>query len=100
MAKRRLSVSVDEEVLAAGQRAVEAGRAANLSAWVNEALRQRAEHDAKLAALDEFLAAYQEEFGEITDAEAEAGVQRMLDRAIKVRDGETIYPASYKHSPS
>ena len=43
-----------------------AGRAESVSAWVNEALRMKADHDRRLQALDEFVAAYEAEHGEIT----------------------------------
>lgn len=36
---------------------------------VNEALRLKADHDRRLRAVDEFLAAYEAEHGEITDDE-------------------------------
>jgi Arc/MetJ-type ribon-helix-helix transcriptional regulator len=50
--KQRLSTSVDEDLINAGQAAVQAGRAESLSAWVNEALRRQAEHERRLRALD------------------------------------------------
>jgi Arc/MetJ-type ribon-helix-helix transcriptional regulator len=49
---QRLSTSVDEDLINAGQAAVQAGRAESLSAWVNEALRRQAEHERRLRALD------------------------------------------------
>lgn len=47
--KRRLSASVDADLVAAGQAAVAAGTTENLSAWVSEAVRRQAEHDRRLA---------------------------------------------------
>lgn len=92
MPKQRLSVSVDEELLEAGQRAVEAGAAPNLSAWVNAALRNQADRERRSRALDSFFAADAAEFGESSAAEVDRATQELLDRAIRVRDGETIYP--------
>jgi Arc/MetJ-type ribon-helix-helix transcriptional regulator len=55
--------------MAAAQRAVAEGRAESISAWVNEALRLKADHDRRLQALDDFLAAYEAQHGEITEDE-------------------------------
>lgn len=83
--KQRLSASVDADLLEAGQAAVEAGEAGSLSAWVNEALRRQADHDRRLRALDAFLAAYEAEHGEITDAEIAEATRRARARAVVVR---------------
>jgi hypothetical protein len=88
--KSRLSASVDAELVAAGQREVAAGRAENLSAWVNEALHRQVEHDRQMRALDEFLAAFEAEHGEIGEDEVREAVRRARGRAVVVRgDGVT-----------
>jgi hypothetical protein len=69
--KRRLSVTVDAELVEASQAAVAVGSAESVSAWVN--------------ALDEFLAGYEAEHGEITDDEMAAAVRRARERAVVVR---------------
>ena len=66
--KQRLSASVDADLVEAAHAAVAGGRAENLSAWVNEALRRQVDHDRRMQALDDFLAAYESEHGEITGA--------------------------------
>ena len=83
--KRRLSASVDAELVAVAQEAVTVGRAESVSAWVNDALRLKAEHDRRLQALDDFLAAYEAEHGEITDDEMRDAARRARERAIVVR---------------
>jgi len=83
--KQRLSASVDEDLITAGQAAVESGRAESLSAWVNEALRRQAEHERRPCALDEFIAEYDAEHGAFTDAEIAETTRRMRARAITVR---------------
>ncbi|WP_036725353.1 hypothetical protein [Patulibacter minatonensis] len=83
--KRRLSVSVDAEVADAGQRAVDAGSAPTLSAWVNDALHARAARDRRLLALDEFLDDYEREFGAFDDAELAAIERRAQAGAAVVR---------------
>jgi hypothetical protein len=83
--RQRLSASVDTELLEAGQRAVSRGRADTLSAWVNDALRMKAEHDRRMEALDEFIAAYEAAHGEIGDDEVLAAVRRARERAVVVR---------------
>ncbi len=40
-----------------------AGDADSVSAWVNDALRQKAEHERKLRGLAEFIKAYEAEHG-------------------------------------
>jgi hypothetical protein len=80
--KARLTVTVDAELVAAGNAAVEEGVADSLSAWVNEALAARAERDRRLAAMSDAIAAYEAEFGEITEAEIAA--QHRADRAAAV----------------
>ena len=83
--KARLTVTVDAELVAAGNRAVAAGRAKSLSGWVNLALAEREAKERRLKALSEAIAAYEEEHGVITDEEVRA--QARLDRrnAIVVR---------------
>lgn len=83
--KGRLSASVDTVLLSAAHEAVAAGRAESVSAWVNDALRMKAAHDAGLAALDEFLAAFEAEHGEITAIEIDAVARRARGRAVVVR---------------
>jgi Arc/MetJ-type ribon-helix-helix transcriptional regulator len=83
--KERLSASVDAELIAAAQEAVAHGRAESVSAWVNEALRLKADHDRRLAALDEFLAAYEAEHGEITEQEMRDAARRARAGAVVVR---------------
>lgn len=83
--RERLSASVEAELLAAGRAAVAEGRAENLSAWVNEALRRQTLHDQRLRALDELLAVYEAEHGEITADEIEAASRRAIGRAVVIR---------------
>ena len=83
--KQRLSASVDAELVAVAQQAVAAGRAENVSAWVNDALWLKAEHDRRLRAVDEFLASYEAEHGEITDEEMREAARSARGRAVVVR---------------
>jgi len=83
--KERLSASVDADLLAAAQEAVAAGRAESVSAWVNDALRLKAAHDGRLRALGEFVAAFEAEHGEITEAEMSEAARRTRGRAVIVR---------------
>lgn len=80
--KERLTVTVDPELVAAGNAAVERGTADSLSAWVNEALAERAARDRKLLAMSEAVAAYEAEHGEISAAEIAA--QKRADRQAAV----------------
>jgi Arc/MetJ-type ribon-helix-helix transcriptional regulator len=83
--KHRLSATVDAEFIEAGQAAVRAGDAENMSAWVNDALRLKVEHDRRHRALGEFIAEYEAEHGEITEEEMTAAARRARERAVVVR---------------
>ena len=83
--KQRLSASIDAELLDAAHAAVAEGRAASISAWVNDALLLKEEHDRRMQALDAFLAAYEAEHGEITEVEIDEAVRRARPRATVVR---------------
>lgn len=77
--KERLTVTIDPELLEAGQASVSEGRAASLSAWVNRALAERVAKEKRLSALAGAIAAYETEFGEIS--ELEIAEQARADRA-------------------
>jgi Arc/MetJ-type ribon-helix-helix transcriptional regulator len=97
--KRRLSASVDAELVAVAQEAVAEGRAESISAWVNDALRLKADNDLRLQALDDFLAAYESEHGEITVDEMRDVARRARERAIVVRGGpDERQPKPGQHS--
>ncbi len=83
--KERLSASVDADLVAVVQEAVAQGRAESVSAWVNAALRLKVAHDQRLRALDEFVAAFEAEHGEITEAEMSEAARRARGRAVVVR---------------
>jgi Arc/MetJ-type ribon-helix-helix transcriptional regulator len=80
-----LSASVDADLVEAGQSAVAEGRAENLSAWVNDALRLKADHDRRMRALDDFIGAYEAEHGEISEDEMREASRRARARAVVVR---------------
>ncbi len=84
-AKERLSASVDADLVAVAQEAVAQGQAESVSAWVNEALRLKVAHDRRLRAVDEFVAAFEAEHGEITEAEMSEAARRARGRAVVVR---------------
>ncbi|MGH7439565.1 MAG: hypothetical protein ACRENE_28075 [Polyangiaceae bacterium] len=85
MNKVRLSASVDADLVAAAEAAVARGRLESVSAWVNEALRAKAEQDRRLEALGVFIAAYEAEHGEISAEEMRDAARRARARARTVR---------------
>jgi hypothetical protein len=85
MGKRRLSASIDASLMAAAERAVSEGRAENVSAWVNAAMRRQVEHDLRIRALGDFVAAYEAKHGPITEPEMAAATRRARARAVVVR---------------
>lgn len=83
--KERLTVTVDPELVAAGNAAVNEGRAESLSGWVNQALAERAASDRRLRALAEAVAAYEADHGSITPEELATQERMDRERAIVVR---------------
>src|SRR5436190_19900577 len=85
MSKERLTVTVDPHLVNAGNEEVAAGRVESLSAWVNQALAERAARDRRRRALAGAVAAYEEQFGEITAEEMAAQVRadRLAARVIR-----------------
>lgn len=97
--KQRLSTSVDSDLVAAAHDAVAAGRADSVSAWVNDALRRQLQHEQRLAALADYLVAYEAEHGEITEDEMHAATRHAESRALVVRGGSS-YAARSRRRPT
>jgi hypothetical protein len=83
--KGRLTVTVDQDLIAAGSAAVARGAAESVSGWVNQALAEQVARDRRLAALAEAVAAYEAEFGPISDEELSAQARADRQAAIVVR---------------
>ena len=83
--KQRLTVTVDPQLVEAGNQAVARGEASSLSAWVSRALADRARHDERLAHLRHAIADYEAEFGEITSDELAAQLRADREEAVVVR---------------
>ncbi len=87
--KQRLTVTVDPKLVEAGNQAVTEGRAESLSAWVNEALAERAIKDRRLRALGEAVAVYEAEHGVIADDELDTQERADAEAAVVVRGRRT-----------
>jgi hypothetical protein len=85
MTKKRLSASVDTELMAAAERAVARGGEESLSAWVNEAFRLKVEHDERLKALGKLISEHESAHGVISVAEMRAASRRADARARRTR---------------
>jgi len=85
MSKQRLTVTVDHHLAAAGAAAVAEGRAQSFSAWVNQALADRAAKDRGLASLAEAVSAYEAEHGLINEGEMAEQEQADRESAAAVR---------------
>jgi len=83
--KRRLSASVDADLIAAAERAAKRGDVPTVSAWVNDAMRLKLQHDVRLQALAAFIADFEAEHGKITQEESDAVLREAKRRAIPVR---------------
>lgn len=83
--KHRLTVTVDPELVDAGNRAVADGEADSLSGWVSAALSEKVHRDRQLEHLRAAIADYEAEFGEITAEELVAGRRADREDAVVVR---------------
>lgn len=90
--KQRLTVTVDPELVEAGNRAVAAGNAHSLSGWVSGALAEQVRRDRKLELLHAAIADYESELGEITAEEIAAHQRADRENAAVVR-GRRSSPA-------
>ena len=84
MAKQRITITVDSDVAEAARAAVEAGDAGSVSAWVSEAIAERVARERRLQAAREAVAAYEAEFGVITEDEMSAARGDVRARAAVV----------------
>jgi hypothetical protein len=78
-------VTVDPDLIEAGQRAVNSGQAESVSGWVSAALEDKIRRDGKLALLAAAVADYEQEFGEITADEIRGQERADREDAIVVR---------------
>ena len=85
MTKERFTISVDAELAAAAASAVSEGRAESVSAWIGEAMREKAAKDRRLIALAESVGAYEAEHGSISDEEIAAQARADRDAAATAR---------------
>ena len=78
-------MSVDSDLIKAAEHAVSQGRSDSVSAWVNEALRSKLDHERRLEALAGFISIYESEHGEITAEEMRLAARRARSHAVAVR---------------
>lgn len=83
--KLRMTVTVDRELVEAGNRAVARGMANSLSGWVDAALREKVERERALEHLREAVSDYESEFGEITGHEMARQQRADRENAVVVR---------------
>lgn len=88
--KRRLSASIDEELLAAAERAVAEGRAPSVSALVEEALARRIEEDRREVASQELIDWMDAEWGPMSDEERAAADAAIEANTIRYRKGKRV----------
>lgn len=87
MRKRRVTVTVDEDLVDEAAAAVAEGQAESVSAWVSEAMALRYARDRRLAELASLISAYETEHGVISDEELAEQAQADRDAAASVRSG-------------
>ena len=81
VAKKRVTVTVDETLLEVAAQAVQHGDAESVSAWISDAMHDRYAKERRLAALSELVADYEDAHGVITDAEMREQEQADRDAA-------------------
>ncbi len=82
--KRRVSASIDDDVLAAAEEAVRLGHAPSVSALFEEGARLQVERLRKLAYLQAGLDLLDQEFGPMTEEEGQAALRAARARSIRV----------------
>ena len=85
MHKQRITITVDEALLAEVNAAVSEGRSRSVSEWVGEAMAERRTRDRRLAMLDELISEYEAEHGSITNEEVAEQAQWDRDAAASSR---------------
>lgn len=90
--KTRVTVTIDTDLVAAANAAVESGESDSVSAYVNKALTAQSARERRLAAMDKAIRMYEAEFGKITEAELAARHEADRREAIRVRDGKIYHP--------
>jgi hypothetical protein len=78
-------VTVDPDLIEAGNQAVAAGLAESLSGWVNAALVERATRDRRLQSLWDAISAFEADHGQITADEMDAQARRDREEAVVIR---------------
>lgn len=94
--KRRLTVTVAPELIAAGQRAVETGEAESVSGWVSAALEEKVHRERKLRHLAAAIETFEREFGAITTEEMAEQHRADRERATVVRSQRRPVPSAGK----
>lgn len=85
MSKRRVTITVDDELAREVTVAVDEGRVESVSAWINAAMVDRLARERRLGILAALLVDYEAEHGEITDDELAEQAQQDRDAAAGFR---------------
>jgi hypothetical protein len=83
--KRRVTITVDDSLVGEAVAAVAAGRAESVSAWVNDAMAERAARERRVAALTDLVTEYEAIHGEISADELAEQAQSDRDAAAVTR---------------
>ena len=96
--KERLTVTVDPDLIEAGNQAVVSGRAESLSGWVNAALAERVISDRHLESLSDAITSYEAAHGQITVDEMATQARRDREEAVVVRGSRRTSKAPAKRA--
>lgn len=85
MGKKRVTITVDEDILQVAAQAARDGDADSVSSWISDAMVHRHATELRLAALSDLVAEYEAEHGVITAEELAEQAQADRDAAAAVR---------------
>ena len=81
MPKERVTITVEVDLLNHAKSAVQEGVCRSVSEWIGRAMEEQLAKDARLAAMDEWIAEFEAEHGPITDEEIAEQMRRDREAA-------------------
>lgn len=85
MPKRRVTITIEMDLLEEAQAAVSNGQCRSLSQWIEGAISDQLDKEQRLALLGELIAEYEAEHGVITEEEMEERIRRDKEASATFR---------------
>jgi Arc/MetJ-type ribon-helix-helix transcriptional regulator len=96
--KQRITVILDPELIAAGEQAVQRGQARSISAWIAGAVELQIAHQARLAAGAEYIQAFENDSGQLTEAQIEEANEWVRRTAVRTEPARGNKPKGLHRS--